>query len=69
VDVHSYEETQETMALLQILAIAEKEIAEGKLYKPEDVIRELRNSSKLKMPRSSKKNGVSSSPADQPPAQ
>jgi prevent-host-death family protein len=41
-DVHSYEEMQETMALLQILAIGEKEIRSGKTYPLEDVIRDIR---------------------------
>lgn len=43
VDVHSYEETQETLALLQILAIAEKEIENGQTYPIADVIAELRS--------------------------
>jgi len=42
VDVHSYEETQETLALLNILAMGEKEIEAGETYPIEDVIRELR---------------------------
>lgn len=46
VDVHSYEETQETIALLQILAIGEKEIEAGKTYPIEEVVKEIRNRSK-----------------------
>jgi prevent-host-death family protein len=46
VDVHSYEETQETMALLQILAIGEKEIEAGQTYPIADVVNEFRNRSK-----------------------
>jgi prevent-host-death family protein len=42
VDVHSYEESQETIALLQILAISDKEIEAGETYPIEDVIREFR---------------------------
>jgi len=42
VDVHSYEESQETMALLKILAIGDKEIEAGETYPIEDVIREIR---------------------------
>jgi prevent-host-death family protein len=42
VDVHSYEETQETLALLQILAIGDKEIEAGQTYPIEDVIAEIR---------------------------
>ena len=41
-DVHSYEEMQETMALLQILAIGEEEIKRGKTYALKDVIKDLR---------------------------
>ncbi|MGA3129674.1 MAG: type II toxin-antitoxin system Phd/YefM family antitoxin [Terracidiphilus sp.] len=41
-DVHSYEEMQETMALLQILAIGDKEIARGKTYTLEDVRKDIR---------------------------
>jgi len=41
-DVHSYEELQETMALLQILAIGDREIERGKTYALKDVIRDLR---------------------------
>ena len=46
VDVRSYEETQETMALLQILAIGEQEIADGKTYPIADVVKEIRNRNK-----------------------
>jgi hypothetical protein len=45
-DVHSYDESQETLALLKILAIGNKEIEAGQTYPVEDVIRELRGSSK-----------------------
>ena len=47
VDVRSYEETQETMALLQILAIGEREIADGKTYPIEDVVKEIRSRSRI----------------------
>jgi prevent-host-death family protein len=43
VDIHSYEESQETMALMQILAISDKEIKAGKTYQLSEVIREIRN--------------------------
>jgi prevent-host-death family protein len=46
VDVHSYEESQETMALLQILAIGENEIEAGKTYPIAEVVKEIRNRSK-----------------------
>ncbi len=42
VDVRSYEETQETMALLQILAIGDKQIEAGQTYPIEEVIAEFR---------------------------
>jgi len=42
VDVHSYEETQETLALLQILAIGEKEVEAGQTYPIEEVLAEIR---------------------------
>lgn len=42
VDVHSYEESQETMALLQILAIGEKQIEAGETYPIAEVIRQIR---------------------------
>jgi prevent-host-death family protein len=53
-DVHSYEETQETMTLLKILAIGEKEIEAGQIYPIEEVIREMRGRWKVKSPRSRK---------------
>lgn len=42
VDVRSYEESQETMALLKILAIGNKQIEEGEIYPLKDVIGEIR---------------------------
>ena len=42
VDVHSYEESQETMALLKILAIGNKQIESGETYPLKDVISEIR---------------------------
>lgn len=41
-DVASYEETQETMALLKVLAIGNQEIEAGELTPAADVIRRLR---------------------------
>ena len=41
-DVASYEETQETMALLKILALGNREIASGKVKPLADVVARLR---------------------------
>jgi len=41
-DVASYEETQETMALLKILALGNREIEEGKVRPIADAVRRLR---------------------------
>jgi len=38
-DVASYEETQETLALLKILALGEKDVEEGRLIPLRDVFR------------------------------
>jgi prevent-host-death family protein len=44
-DIESYEQTQETMALLKILALGSRQIEEGKVQPAADVIKRLRNSS------------------------
>jgi prevent-host-death family protein len=41
-DIESYEQTQETMALLKILALGTRQIEEGKLQPAKDVIKRLR---------------------------
>jgi prevent-host-death family protein len=41
-DIESYEQTQETMALLKILALGMRQIEEGKVVPAEDVMRRLR---------------------------
>ena len=41
-DIESYEQTQETMALLKILALGMRQIEEGRVLPAEDVIRRLR---------------------------
>ena len=41
-DIESYEETQETMALLKILALGTRQIEEGKVLPAEDIIIRLR---------------------------
>jgi prevent-host-death family protein len=40
--IESYEQTQETLALLKILAIGTRQIEEGKVQSAEDVIKHLR---------------------------
>jgi prevent-host-death family protein len=42
-DVASYEETQETMALLKILALGNQQIEQGKLKPIADVVKRLRS--------------------------
>lgn len=42
-DIDSYEQTQETMALLKILALGNRQIEEGKTQPAMDVIKQLRN--------------------------
>jgi prevent-host-death family protein len=41
-DIESYEQTQETMALLKILALGTRQIGEGKVQPAENVIKRLR---------------------------
>ncbi len=41
-DIESYEQTQETMALLKILALGTRQIEEGKVQPAKDVIKHLR---------------------------
>ena len=41
-DIASYESTQETLALLKILALGNREIEEGKVVPVADVVRHLR---------------------------
>lgn len=40
-DIASYEETQETLALLKILALGDRQIAEGRVKPAREVIRNL----------------------------
>ena len=44
VDVATWEQTEETLALLKILALGNKQVAEGKTRRVADVIKELRAS-------------------------
>jgi prevent-host-death family protein len=41
-DVASYEETQETLALLKILALGGEQVAQGKIARLRDVVNRLR---------------------------
>jgi len=41
-DIESYEQTQETMSLLKMLALGMRQIEEGKVSSAEDVIKRLR---------------------------
>jgi len=41
-DIESYEQTQETMALLKILALGNRQIEEGKVQSATDVTKRLR---------------------------
>lgn len=43
-DIESYEQTQETMALLKILALGDGQINEGKIEPAADVVKRLRKS-------------------------
>lgn len=45
-DIKSYEQTQETMALLKMLALGQRQIDEGKIQPADDVVAKLRNRSK-----------------------
>ena len=42
-DIVSFEQTQETMALLKILALANQQIEEGKVVSAKGTVRRLRN--------------------------
>ena len=47
-DIESYEQTQETMALLKILALGTRQIEDGKVEPVTDVIKRLRERSKAR---------------------
>jgi prevent-host-death family protein len=49
-DIVSYEKTQETLALLKILALGEKEVQEGKTVPIGDAMRRVRERIKAKQP-------------------
>lgn len=44
-DIKSYEQTQETMALLKMLALGQRQIDEGKVHPTGDIFVKLRNRS------------------------
>lgn len=50
-DVASYEQTQETLALLKILALGNRQIDEGRVMSAADVVRRLRLKSGHRKPR------------------
>lgn len=50
-DVASYEQTQETLALLKILALGNRQIEHGKVVAAADVIGKLRRKRERKKPR------------------
>ena len=50
-DVASYEQTQETLALLKILALGNRQIEQGKVVAATDVISTLRRKRERKKPR------------------
>lgn len=41
-DVRSYEQTQETLALLKILALGQRQVEEGRVHKATDALASLR---------------------------
>lgn len=41
-DIHSFEESQETLALLKILAIGKKEVEQGRTFTVDEVARTIR---------------------------
>ena len=45
-DVHSYEQTQETLALLKILALGNRQIEDGKIKSASVAIRQIRTKRK-----------------------
>ncbi|MFZ0927487.1 MAG: type II toxin-antitoxin system Phd/YefM family antitoxin [Syntrophobacteraceae bacterium] len=47
-DIESYEQTQETMALLKILALGARQVEEGKVQPAADVIKGLRERRKAR---------------------
>ncbi len=47
-DIESYEQTQETMALLKILALGARQVEEGKVQPAADVIKRLRERKKAR---------------------
>jgi prevent-host-death family protein len=42
-DIASYEQTQEALALLKLLALSNKDVEEGKVYPVQEVFADIRN--------------------------
>lgn len=47
-DIESYEETQETLAFLKILALGNRQIEEGRVRSAAEVVRDLREAGKAR---------------------
>ena len=47
-DIESYEQTQETMALLKILALGNRQVEEGKTQPASDVVKRLREQREIR---------------------
>jgi len=47
-DIESYEQTQETMALLKILALGNRQVEEGKTQPASDVLKRLREQREIR---------------------
>ncbi len=47
-DIESYEQTQETMALLKILALGTRQVEEGKVQASADAVKKLRERGKAR---------------------
>jgi prevent-host-death family protein len=47
-DIQSYEQTQETLALLKILALGNQQIAEGKVQPAVDAVKHIRENRKTR---------------------
>jgi prevent-host-death family protein len=64
VDVHSYEESQETLALLQILVIGKQQVEAGQTYPLSEVIEKIRGRRLTERGRPAAKDGDGASSAE-----